>query len=184
MEGEQISFGAERLVMSNSSISRSRPHCGLRLRWSSLLVSGRANSVPPEVSERFPDRGFDRLRASFHLAHQHRALNSGDTEVSQPILVSVCRQSTLCLFPDEKGSQLILHDLKEMAEILPDQLVLLRHPIADSSKWTAPRHARFFCSSMCAANHRSKSSQEDRYCDVRHLARIMHRRLADVAQIT
>jgi hypothetical protein len=70
-------------------------------------------------------------------------LNSGDTEVSQPILVSVCHQSTLCLFPDEKDSQLILHDLKKMAEVLPDELVLLGYPIADSSKWTAPRHAKF-----------------------------------------
>jgi hypothetical protein len=71
----------------------------LRLPWSRPLVSGRANNVPPEVNECFPDRGFDRLRTSFHLAHQHRALNGGDTEVSQPILVSVCRQSALCLFP-------------------------------------------------------------------------------------
>jgi hypothetical protein len=95
------------------------------------------------VSERFPNRGLDRLHISFHLAHQHRALNSGDTEVSQPILVGVRRQPTLCLFPDEKDLQLILHDLKEMAEVLPDELVLVRHPIADSSKWTAPRHAKF-----------------------------------------
>jgi hypothetical protein len=53
------------------------------------LVSGGANNVPPEVSMRFPHRGFDRLRTSFHLAHQHRALNGGDSEVSQSILVSV-----------------------------------------------------------------------------------------------
>jgi hypothetical protein len=26
---------------------------------------------------------------------------------------------------------------------LPNELVLVRHPIADSSKWTAPRHAKF-----------------------------------------
>jgi hypothetical protein len=77
--------------------SLSRPHRGLRLQWSSPQVSGRANKVAPEVSERFPHRGFDRLRTSFHLAHQHRALNSGDTEISQPILGSVCREATLCL---------------------------------------------------------------------------------------
>jgi hypothetical protein len=72
------------------------------------------------------------------------SLSSGDTEVSQPILVSVCRQSALCLFPDEKSSQLILHDLEDMAEVLPDEFVLVRHSIADSSKWTAPRHAKSF----------------------------------------
>jgi hypothetical protein len=72
------------------------------------------------------------------------SLSSGDTEVSQPILVSVCRQSALCLFPDEKGAQLILHDLEDMAEVLPDEFVLVRHSIADSSKWTAPRHAKSF----------------------------------------
>jgi hypothetical protein len=72
------------------------------------------------------------------------SLSSGDTEVSQPILVSVCRQSALCLFPDEKGSQLILHDLEDMAEVLPDEFVLVCHSIADSSKWTAPRHAKSF----------------------------------------
>jgi hypothetical protein len=82
---------------------RFRPHCGLRLPGSSPWGGGQANNVPTEVSKRFPDHGFDRLRTSFRLAHQHRALNSGDTEVSQPIHVSVCRQSTLCLFPDEKG---------------------------------------------------------------------------------
>jgi hypothetical protein len=72
------------------------------------------------------------------------SLSSGDTEVSQPILVSVCRQPALCLFPDEKGAQLILHDLEDMAEVLPDEFVLVRHSIADSSKWTAPRHAKSF----------------------------------------
>jgi hypothetical protein len=97
----------------------------------------------------FPDRGFNGLRTSFHLAHQHRALSSGDTEVSEPILVSVCRQSALCLFPDEKGSQLILHDLEDMAEVLPDEFVLVRHSIAASSKWTAPRHAKSFAT-RCA----------------------------------
>jgi hypothetical protein len=70
-------------------------------------------------------------------------LDSGDTEVSQPILVRVRRQSAQCLSPDEKGSQLILDDFKEMAVVLPDELVLGRHPIADSPKWTAPRHAKF-----------------------------------------
>ena len=65
----------------------------------------------------------------------------GDTEVSQPIHVSVCRQSTLCLFPDEARSLFVTISKRWLR--LPDELVLLGYPIADSSKWTAPRHATF-----------------------------------------
>jgi hypothetical protein len=101
------------------------------------------------VSKRFPGPGFDKPPTSFHFAHQHRVLNRGDTEVSQPIL-SATRPADPVLF-DEEGAQLILHDLKEMAEVLPDELAVVRHPVSDSSKWSGPRHAKNFSSTASAS---------------------------------
>jgi len=150
-----ISSGAERLVMSNSSISRFRPHCGLQWPWSSPLVRGRANYVPPEVSERLPHRGFDRPRTSFHLAHQHRALNSGDTEVGQPIHVGVCRQSTLCLFPDEARSLFFTISKRWLRSCrMSSSLSVTPLPTVPNEQPLVMRN--FLCSSMCEANHRSR----------------------------
>jgi hypothetical protein len=98
--------------------------------------------ITPEVRKGFPYYRFGGLGASLHLAHSHSALDRRDTEISQAILVGVCDQSSLCLFPDEKGSELIFHNLEKMAEILSNELVLLGYPIADGSKWTPPRHAK------------------------------------------
>jgi hypothetical protein len=107
------------------------------------------SNIAPEVSKRFPYSGFDGLRASFHLAQQHGALNSGDTEVGQTILVSVRHQSTLRLFPDKKGSQLVLHDFKKMAEVLPDELRPSLSP-PDSSKWDSPSSCEIAFAARCA----------------------------------
>jgi len=59
--------------------------------------------IAAAVRKRFPGRGFDRPRTSFHLAYQHRALNRGDAELSRPILVSVRNQPTLCISQMKKA---------------------------------------------------------------------------------
>ena len=90
----------------------------------------------------FPYCCLNGLRTSFYFAHKHGALNRGQTKIRKPGLVSVCCQSSLRLFSNEKNSQLILYDLEKMAEILSNECIFLRDPIADRSEWTAPRHAK------------------------------------------
>src|SRR5215475_3520003 len=95
-----------------------------------------------KVRQRFLDGRLDRLGVSFDLAHQHGALDRGDAEVGQSILVGVGGESSLRLFPDEEGPQLVLYDLEQVAQVLPDELVRLRHPVGDGAERAAAQHTK------------------------------------------
>src|SRR5262249_13142710 len=82
-------------------------------RTAALRLRDRRSNMASKVRKCFTYGSLDGLRTSFHLAHQHSALNRSDTEISKLILASVCRQPSLCLFPDEKGSELIFHKFKK-----------------------------------------------------------------------
>ena len=76
-----------------------------------------------------------------NLAHQHGSLYGSNAKISQAIFLRVLCDSGLCFFTDKKGHQLVLHDLKNQAQVLPNQLIPVPKLIADGPEWTAPFHA-------------------------------------------
>src|SRR5262245_4263900 len=105
-------------------------------------LGARCSNVSAKVRQRFLDGRLDRLGASFDLAHQHGALDRGDAEVGQSILIGPGSESSPRLFPDEEGPQLVLYDLEQVAQVLPDELVRLRHPVGDGAERAAAQHAK------------------------------------------
>src|SRR5215813_2169258 len=78
-------------------------------------LGARCSNMAAKVRQRFLDGRLDRLGVSFDLAHQHGALDRGDAEVGQSILIGPGSEPSLRLFPDEEGPQLVLYDLEQVA---------------------------------------------------------------------
>src|SRR5215510_4945245 len=84
---------------------------------------------------------FNQAAAAFDLSHEHCALNHRQTIISELIRIYLRIQSASGLFFDEEGGKLCPGDFKNQAEILPDQLIVLRHFVADRAERASTRHA-------------------------------------------
>src|SRR5215469_12455911 len=79
--------------------------------------------------------------AAFDLPHQHCSLHRGDAEVGEGVFIGVGSNRAPCLLPNEKRSQLAFDNLKDQAEILADELVILRDLVADCAERTSALHS-------------------------------------------
>src|SRR5262249_21484561 len=83
---------------------------------------------------------FDELAVSFDLAEEHGALNHRDAKVRQLVLARVGLQTAARFLLDKESGNLRLHDLEDQAEVLADELVVLRDLVANRSERTSARH--------------------------------------------
>jgi len=82
------------------------------------------------MSQSFSDHRFNHLATPGYLAHEHRALNRGNTEASHPILIGSSGEAALRFLFDEENGELAFNDLEDEAKVLAD-LIVLRKSGAD-----------------------------------------------------
>src|SRR5262249_43292528 len=96
--------------------------------------------VAPEVREHLAHDVLAELARSFDLAEQHGSLNHGQAVIGERLLAHGAVEPAGGLLPDEEGRELRPDDLEDQGEVLPDELVVLGHLVADRAERTASRH--------------------------------------------
>src|SRR5215469_12870129 len=76
------------------------------------------------MCERLCDANFDGFAAPLYFAHEHRALDRRDAEVSHAFWVGLLGQLSRGLFFDEERRQLVFNDFENEADVLADQLII------------------------------------------------------------
>jgi len=80
--------------------------------------------IAPEVRQSLADGCLNSLAAPLYLAHEHRALDRRDAEVSHVLRIGLLDKLSLGLFSDEERRQLVFNDFENEADVLANQFII------------------------------------------------------------